>query len=107
MIILALIWIHFVADYICQWNYIALNKGKSIAWLSLHVFIYSLFFIFLGWKFTCVNFAIHFVIDFITSRINAKLYKNHQYWFYKMLGFDQALHLTTLILSYRYFVGRL
>lgn len=99
--ILIFIWLHWFADFFCQWDQMAIQKSKSLFWLTLHVTIYSFFFLFWGWKFALANLVCHFIIDFITSRINSKLYLNHRHWFFTMIGFDQALHMTTLILTYR------
>jgi hypothetical protein len=98
--LLFLIWTHFIADFIFQSDQMAINKSKSIKYLSLHVFIYSVCFLYIGWKFALINFLAHWIIDFITSKINSKLYTNHRHWFFTMIGFDQALHTTTLVLTY-------
>lgn len=98
---IVLVWIHWFADFLCQWDQMAIQKSKSIGWLFVHCLIYSICFLYFGWKFALLNGLVHFVIDFFTSRINAKLYLNHRHWFFTMIGFDQALHLTTLFIIYR------
>jgi len=104
-IIVILIWLHFVADFILQSDAMAKNKSKSSKWLLLHVVAYSIPFIFFGWLFALVNGAAHFVTDFITSRITSKLHaKGEIHWFFVAIGLDQAIHLTTLVLTYKYLV---
>lgn len=79
---------HFVADFICQTDWMALNKSKRWDALALHVWAYmAVMFgamvvlagttghpanppvVWLG-----VNAAAHFVQDAITSRINSRLW---------------------------------
>ena len=42
---------------------------------------------------------IHFPVDYVTSRLNSKLYqagKNHE--FFVSIGFDQWIHFATILL---------
>jgi lipid-A-disaccharide synthase-like uncharacterized protein len=102
MIIILLMGIHFVADFLFQTDKMAINKSKSTKWLLLHCFIYAVCFIWAGILFAWILFFSHFFIDFITSRINAKLYLNHRHWFFSMIGFDQFLHASILIIAFNY-----
>lgn len=100
---IAVIWIHFIADFVFQCDKMALNKSKSIPWLSAHCAIYGLCFIVFGWAVALCAGLSHYVIDFFTSRANAALWKaNERHWFFTMIGFDQALHLTVLAWFIRY-----
>ncbi len=84
----------------------ALNKSKSNQWLLFHVFVYSIPFLILGWRFAIVTFCFHVVTDYFTSRGTAYLWqKNERHWFFTLIGFDQAIHLTTLILTYHFLVA--
>lgn len=97
--IFILIWLHFLADFLLQTDEMAKNKSKSLKWLSIHVWFYSVpFLVALGWRYALANALAHFAIDFVTSRITSLLYrKGETHWFFAVIGFDQALHLTTLI----------
>lgn len=101
--IIILFYIHFIADFFLQSTYMATNKSKSIKTLSLHCFAYSLPFLWFGWKFAILAGILHFPIDFITSKITSKLYeKKEYYWFFVVIGFDQAVHMTILVLTMMY-----
>ena len=100
VLILALVWIHVIADFVLQSDQMAINKSKSIKWLSLHVLVYTLVFSLFGFQFALINGAAHWITDFITSRITARLWvAGNRHWFFVVIGIDQALHLTTLILT--------
>lgn len=99
-----LIWLHFFADFIFQTDQMAINKSTSIKWLSLHILAYSWPFLWFGWKFAIVNAIAHFITDFFTSKATSWLWKhNERHWFFTVIGFDQAIHMTTLYITAKYF----
>jgi len=101
--VLFLVWFHFIADFMCQTDEMALNKSSSNKWLTFHVATYSLPFLLFGWQFAFVTFITHWITDFLTSRGTAYLWqKGERHWFYVLIGFDQAIHMTTLILTLEY-----
>lgn len=123
---------HFVADFILQSDWMALNKSKNNKALYLHAFVYSLCFLPFGFWFFLATFFMHFTTDYYTSRITSKLWffkpwqtmtfegENNQteerivswvqsggsrHWFFVMIGFDQLLHYFQLALTYKFLGG--
>lgn len=98
--IIILIWMHFIADFILQTDKMATNKSTSNQYLALHCIVYSIPFFWFGWMFAIVNGVAHFLTDWITSRVTTALHKKgERKWFFVAIGFDQAIHMTTLIIT--------
>jgi hypothetical protein len=118
LIILAILTVHFVADFVFQSSQMATNKSKSIKWLSIHVGVYGLVSLLsafiicfkfdncllaFGWWST--NVLLHFIVDFFTSKVTSKLWEQKKTrLFFTMIGFDQLLHNICLIGTYYYFL---
>jgi len=92
--------LHFIGDFILQADKMALNRSTSNKWLSLHVSVYSLCFLCTGnLYFVFWNGVIHFITDYITSRISAYFYKKEmRHEFFVTIGADQTIHALTLII---------
>lgn len=102
-IILALLATHFLADFVFQSDWMAKNKSSNWWALLFHVCVYSIFFIALGWKFAVINGVLHFIVDAITSRITKRLWAKQQvHWFFVIIGFDQLIHYTCLLLTFNW-----
>jgi hypothetical protein len=84
----------------------SMNKSKDTMVLLSHCVVYAIPFLFIDIYFLISYYALlagvlHFPVDYITSRITSKLYAKKEYhWFFVVIGFDQAIHITTLILTY-------
>ncbi len=99
---------HWVGDFVFQSTWMALNKSKCWKALSCHVGAYvaalavpalaifspSAALVFMGG-----NFAAHWAIDAVTSKITGHFYaKGDTSAFFTTIGFDQFLHLATIVL---------
>lgn len=90
-IVLAIIFIHWICDFVCQSDWQAKNKSKSNKALLSHTSLYSLAFaahilwifqiesgnsfesIYKAIIFGLITFIAHTITDYFTSRLNAKL----------------------------------
>jgi len=114
-VVLAVIFIHWVADFVIQTKWEGENKSKNNKALVSHTFKYSFLwgifgvvflahnlqydvwdlFIFLG-----VTFVAHTITDYFTSRLNTKLWNEKRvHDFFVSVGFDQVLHYFQLLLT--------
>lgn len=105
--IIILVWLHFIADFIMQSDRIASNKSRSNFILLQHVTLYCIpFAVVFGLTFAVFNAALHFIVDWGTSRASSFLWSNKKvHWFFVVIGFDQALHMSCLFITYLYFFG--
>lgn len=105
---------HWVFDFVLQSNWMATNKSKNNAALSAHVGVYTIGMIVAGlvvfgfspaaMAFGLLNGMIHFGVDFCTSRMTSHLWnKKDVHNFFVVIGFDQLLHLTTIVLTLKHF----
>lgn len=123
---LSLLVVHFVADFLFQTDWMAVNKSKDNKALAAHVAAYSLCFCAWGFPLYCVTFVSHFVTDWLTSRATSKLWffantgvkynvagkrmdlwapvGGNRHYFFVMIGLDQLIHAITLAATYHYFV---
>lgn len=120
ILIISVIIVHWVADFVCQTDEMAVNKSKSWYWLGYHVCVYTSI-LFLGmvvclsflvgfekfltepsiitglFVFAVINGVLHFITDAITSRVSSHLWqKGDRHNFFVMVGFDQVIHYTCL-----------
>lgn len=119
--IFTIIFVHWVADFVFQTHWQAINKSKNNLALTMHVSTYAvswllpmsvLFYVgpydaigclFAGLFFAMLTFMFHWVTDYFTSRLNSKLWaKGDTHNFFVSVGFDQVLHYIQLFLTYYY-----
>ncbi len=101
---------HWVGDFILQTDWQAKNKSKNNQALTIHVVTYcSLWAIVISFilsplnvlAFLVMTFACHWGTDYVTSRINTKLWSQGKvHWFFVSIGFDQFLHYVQLIITF-------
>ena len=105
-IFLSLIWLHFVADFVLQNDWMAINKSKSWTAMLAHCCIYGAVFSAFGFLYGLVNASLHLLVDSASSRITSILYKKgERHWFFVVIGADQALHLSFLVATYLLYVA--
>lgn len=116
VILIFLLVAHFIGDFILQSDQMAKNKSKSNMALFEHVIAYLLPFLllmpFILWTtqyvplFCIVTGILHFLIDYVTSRINSNNYKQGKiHEFFIGVGADQLIHYICLIFTYLYIYG--
>ncbi|HRD40920.1 MAG TPA: DUF3307 domain-containing protein [Bacteroidia bacterium] len=109
--ILIIFIVHFLADFVFQTSQMATGKSKSLKWLSIHVGVYALVSLisfvivakfldnyYMAFAWWIGNVALHFVTDFITSKITSKFWESKNYrFFFVMIGLDQLIHNLCLV----------
>ena len=114
-IILITLAFHWVFDFVLQSRWMAENKSKSNVALGAHAGVYSIGMALLAlaifWLttnavwFTLINGGLHFAVDYCTSRMTSYLWqKKDVHNFFVVIGFDQLVHATTLILTINAFL---
>lgn len=124
--LMIIIWGHWIGDFVMQLDRMALNKSKikkalmeHIYWYSATLFVGSMV-IFKGdivmvGLFSAINGILHYYTDYFTSRWTSKLRQQGKmgsdkfpnFGFFAVIGLDQAIHMTCLILTYYIMVVQL
>lgn len=93
-----LLCVHFVADFMLQTNWMAVNKSSKWWPLTAHILVYSACLLPFGAVFALVNGMAHFCTDAVSSRITSYLWKQERrHEFFVVIGFDQLIHVLTLL----------
>jgi len=101
VIVIMLCAMHVIADFALQTRKMAENKSKSIKWLSLHAGTYSCVFILISWQYALLNGILHWVTDYVTSRLTSKYWEEKKiHTFFLIIGIDQFIHISCLIGTY-------
>jgi len=117
--VLAIVFLHWVCDFIFQDETWANNKSKSNIPLLKHTATYSVLWFplayFLGWliiPFILITFVTHTITDYITSRIVGKKFAAGEYGSpipnfgaFTIIGFDQLIHYVTLFITFGYLMS--
>jgi len=117
-IVLLICLAHYVADFVFQTDWMAQNKSKTNYPLFVHVCTYSVVIFLILFPFfhdeiklilfAFLNGILHFIIDFFTSRLSSKLYREGKlgsktipnFGFFSVIGLDQLLHYICLFTTY-------
>lgn len=108
--LITILFAHWVADFLFQTETMALNKSKSIRWLTVHVLTYTI--VLFGFSlllldvqtallFAGINGALHWITDFFTSKLTTAYYNNRRV-FFLIIGLDQFMHTAILIMAWEY-----
>jgi hypothetical protein len=120
--VLFILLVHWFADFVLQTHHMSTRKSSSNYYLTLHVTVYTFATVFLWalilpllqihltfsgvWLSFIAIFAMHWVTDYFTSRWTSRLYKEEKYHdFFVVIGFDQVLHYTQLLLTFNYLIN--
>lgn len=105
--LLQLLTVHFLADFVLQSNWMAINKSKRWDALLLHTSVYSLTFYVMAlvaplglvWHFTLVTFVLHTATDYVTSRLTSRLwfFRRHEGAWQQDHAIDAYDHVTIVI----------
>ena len=108
--LIVLFLIHFVSDFVLQTREMAMKKSTQVEWLAYHVLIYSLPFLLMHvffqdilktFAFVVINFAGHFITDYISSKIGTYYWnKDNMHKFFVTIGADQLFHMIALTGSF-------
>jgi hypothetical protein len=99
--------VHWLGDFVLQTHCQSQNKSKRVDALLRHVATYTAVLlagsiVLFGAKssvlwFVAINGALHFGVDFVTSRITSRLYARERWHdFFVVVGFDQLIYQVTL-----------
>lgn len=97
--LLLLLALHLLGDFFLQSHWMAVNKSKDNRALAAHCVMYGLVFVLpFGAVFAGTNAALHFGVDFVTSRVTASLWQKQEWhWFFTVIGIDQFVHYVCLV----------
>ena len=103
-LVLYLLFCHYVADFLCQTSWMATNKSKiESPALSTHCIVYGFVMGLMTWNFWfgLTMLALHYPVDFITSRVNEYLWnKKLVRPFFMCVGLDQLIHYIIIFSFY-------
>lgn len=119
--VIYIIVIHYIADFVWQNEWMAINKGKSLKALLVHTVTYSSIWLIVGqplfsdvpnlFMFVLVTFICHTLTDYLTSKWTGYLFKKKKYYTpipsfgaFSIIGLDQVLHYVQLFLTYWYLI---
>lgn len=99
--LILIFFLHWIADFILQSDWMARNKSSSNKALALHAAVYSIPFLIIGFWYAVVNGILHSLVDYFTSRESSKRWQSGEvHNFFVVVGLDQFIHMCTLVVTY-------
>jgi len=106
MDIILIVWMHAIGDFIFQTRWMAINKSSSHLALGIHSAVYMIPLFVISWQFALINGILHYPIDYMSSQLTTHYYqKENENMFFNVIGVDQAIHFTILLLTYTFLKG--
>jgi len=105
MNILALLTLHFVGDFLLQWDRMADTKGTNRVMMLCHGFCYILPFVyFFSLPWLLLNCVLHILVDSATSKGTRWAFTTQGMHnrFFNMVGLDQLIHFICLIVTFHW-----
>ena len=111
-----ILFVHWIADFICQTPKMRRCKSHSLSVLFDHWLVYTIVLFVLSFPFSVevdgsymyfllANSLTHFFIDLITSRISKYFFvRDNMKWTMNIVGLDQILHVIIFFISHNYFL---
>jgi hypothetical protein len=113
---------HYVADFVCQTDWMARNKSEKFLPRVTHACVYSIvLFMFMIFAlplvsallFVIFNGIVHYYVDKFSSRVTSRLSKEGKYGsntipnfgMFSIIGLDQLIHYLVLFISLVYILG--
>lgn len=112
---------HWIADFVFQTHTMATRKSSSVYWLTMHVATYTavmaigassleVLAVDPDWigvaLFVAVTMVLHWMVDYVTSKMTSRLWAEQRvHDFFVVVGFDQLLHLVSLVGAYYLILG--
>lgn len=104
--IIAIVWLHAIGDFVFQTRYLARNKSTSHWALAGHCALYAIPLFFISWQFAIINGILHYPVDYISSQLTTYYHKQeNESMFFNVIGIDQAVHFTIMLLTYSFLKG--
>lgn len=125
-LVLSILFVHWIADFVVQTDKQAKEKSSNNWQLTRHVGSYTLCFyiafaLFAAYQnhfghlsasdlgldpticfFFPITFVCHWITDYVTSRINAILWRDKRvHLFFVSVGFDQFIHFAQLLITFK------
>lgn len=104
LILLVLLFTHFIADFMFQTDEEAEGKSSDNGILFHHCLKYGLLLlVVMGPMYAFINAILHFATDFVTSRKAKEAFQQERiHDFFVIIGFDQFIHAAFLILTFNW-----